>query len=394
VPLPKDFSGFPEPQYTRTPNLIFDSLLAELSGSQLKTLLFVVRKTMGWRHDHDMVPISIAQIALGTGLCNRAVIDAIKWLCDCKMVLREKQRGFEGRQGVSTYRLRFEGDDPTEEIPECKKVTLESAQTLDSRVNSMEQKVHSGGGAYNNVFKENKEKSNSPTSEQSSQDLQHNTQDELVDFWEPEEKSKPNSAPAPEDTEARSFKYVRKGRNKPERPHAKADRSRELRESRFLGHNEPPSALETTQRMCGSTQAPASAPSVLERNYVSDWNRLVPSRPALLWDDQIDGPLLRKAASNPSFSENIEVIFAKAELINCAAIDSSERPWLTFQTLLSNSKNGQPHWHRVNTGQYDGMLKPKSNVGKSGAPDWVHKALESKRQRELRDLKAKESPNV
>src|SRR5918996_930350 len=81
------FPGFQFPNTTQIPNDVFDSLMPHLSGGELKVLLYICRRTFGFRKDSDR--ISLTQIAHGittkagrvldhgTGLSKRHVINAL-----------------------------------------------------------------------------------------------------------------------------------------------------------------------------------------------------------------------------------------------------------------------------------------------------------------------------
>lgn len=62
------------------PNSIIDELLCELSHSELKCYLVVLRKTKGWNKEEDY--ISVSQFMKVTGLSNRSVIDACESLVE------------------------------------------------------------------------------------------------------------------------------------------------------------------------------------------------------------------------------------------------------------------------------------------------------------------------
>src|SRR5918997_1679759 len=84
------FLGFQFPNTTQIPNEVFDTLMPHLSGGELKVLLYICRRTFGFRKDNDR--ISLSQIAhgittkagrvldQGTGLSKRHVITALKTL--------------------------------------------------------------------------------------------------------------------------------------------------------------------------------------------------------------------------------------------------------------------------------------------------------------------------
>lgn len=66
-------SGFESPNYTQTPNDLFDSLLPEMGLAELKVVMCVVRNTFGF-HRED-VKLSIRTIARATGLTVNSVMD-------------------------------------------------------------------------------------------------------------------------------------------------------------------------------------------------------------------------------------------------------------------------------------------------------------------------------
>ncbi|GAH63005.1 unnamed protein product, partial [marine sediment metagenome] len=51
--MKKKFKGFTKPTYTQTPNEVFDILLDILNGSELKVLLYIIRRTFGFKKESD-----------------------------------------------------------------------------------------------------------------------------------------------------------------------------------------------------------------------------------------------------------------------------------------------------------------------------------------------------
>lgn len=60
--------------HTQVPNELIEEYMADLRGSELKVLLCICRKTIGWHKEVDN--ISTSQLMKMTGLSNTAVIDA------------------------------------------------------------------------------------------------------------------------------------------------------------------------------------------------------------------------------------------------------------------------------------------------------------------------------
>jgi len=66
------------PNTTQTPNDILDNSMKELSGSEFKVIMAILRKTLGWHKWADY--ISISQIMEATGLSNRQSINCVNSL--------------------------------------------------------------------------------------------------------------------------------------------------------------------------------------------------------------------------------------------------------------------------------------------------------------------------
>lgn len=66
------------PNYTQVPNAIIDVMMKELSGSELKILLAICRKTIGWHKVSDS--ISFSQLKKLTGGGNDQCVEGLKRL--------------------------------------------------------------------------------------------------------------------------------------------------------------------------------------------------------------------------------------------------------------------------------------------------------------------------
>src|SRR5436309_15304390 len=84
------FGGFHSPTYTPVPDELFDELLADLSGAELKVLMYICRRTFGFKKDRDTISISQMTDGIqkkdgevldrGTGLSKDSVARAVKSL--------------------------------------------------------------------------------------------------------------------------------------------------------------------------------------------------------------------------------------------------------------------------------------------------------------------------
>ena len=110
-----EFSGFVFPTTTPVPDQIFDELLHRLSGAELKVLLYIVRRTFGFKKQSD--DISLAQLVKGirtragkvldrgTGLGKTSVARALNSLEEKNIILRTRRRSeYRGNQ-ATTYTL-------------------------------------------------------------------------------------------------------------------------------------------------------------------------------------------------------------------------------------------------------------------------------------------------
>lgn len=84
------------------PNSIIDELLPELSHSELKCYLCVLRKTKGWNKEEDA--ISVSQFMKVTGLSNKAVISACESLVEREILERKSGYRNTGIYSIKTYK--------------------------------------------------------------------------------------------------------------------------------------------------------------------------------------------------------------------------------------------------------------------------------------------------
>src|SRR5215213_423496 len=67
------FEGFENPTTTPVPDIVFDRLLSRLKEAELKALLYIIRRTFGFKKDHD--PISFNQFLRGIVTRDGRVLD-------------------------------------------------------------------------------------------------------------------------------------------------------------------------------------------------------------------------------------------------------------------------------------------------------------------------------
>jgi hypothetical protein len=115
TPHQATFPGFQFPTTTPVPDEVFDVLMPQLSGAELKVLLYICRRTFGFKKASDS--ISLSQIAHGiitragrvldggTGLSKRHVINALKVLEKKNVITVTRTVDEAGLNSVNTYSL-------------------------------------------------------------------------------------------------------------------------------------------------------------------------------------------------------------------------------------------------------------------------------------------------
>lgn len=106
------FIGFASPRYTQVPDELFDDLLPDLTGAELKVLMYVIRRTFGFKRDSDHISLSQmvqgitrkdgSVLDRGTGLTKESVIRAARTLVDKGILVRTRvtsvDKGFESTE--------------------------------------------------------------------------------------------------------------------------------------------------------------------------------------------------------------------------------------------------------------------------------------------------------
>ena len=109
--------GFLKPTTTPTPDEIFDVWLPELSLSELRVLLYIVRRTFGFRKDADAISLSQLTKGItkkngeildrGTGLSRPSVFKAVQSLEEKGLIEVRRDLAEDGVNEINIYALRF-----------------------------------------------------------------------------------------------------------------------------------------------------------------------------------------------------------------------------------------------------------------------------------------------
>jgi hypothetical protein len=110
-------TSFQRPTTTPTPDEIFDFWLPDMSEAELKIILYIVRRTFGFKKDADA--ISLNQICngittkdgrvldRGTGLCRSSAYKAVQSLEAQGLISVERSQTHKGDNATNIYTLRF-----------------------------------------------------------------------------------------------------------------------------------------------------------------------------------------------------------------------------------------------------------------------------------------------
>ena len=113
------FEGFDGPNGTIVPDVFFDRLAPMLGEAELRVLLYIIRRTFGFKKNQD--DISLRQLVegittrsgeildLGAGVGKPAVIRAVKALEQKGIIMKRSNRSKERGDEATTYALRFRG---------------------------------------------------------------------------------------------------------------------------------------------------------------------------------------------------------------------------------------------------------------------------------------------
>lgn len=109
------FAGFSGPNYTQVPDALFDELLPMLSGAELKVLLYVIRRTFGFKREADTISLGQmvngivkrdgTRLDHGTGVTKKTLLMALRSLEQRQILFIERRRSSDRGDEASLYRL-------------------------------------------------------------------------------------------------------------------------------------------------------------------------------------------------------------------------------------------------------------------------------------------------
>lgn len=83
-----------KPNFTQTPNVFYDEIMADLGYAELKCLLYIFRRTYGFHKQSDRISLSqfvdgIDGLDRGTGLAKKNVYPALESLVEKKLIKKD-----------------------------------------------------------------------------------------------------------------------------------------------------------------------------------------------------------------------------------------------------------------------------------------------------------------
>ena len=104
----------PAPNFTQTPNDLFDHWLPHLGEVELKVLLVIMRKTFGWHRKREMISISMFQKLIGSNRNN--IVNAVNNLIE-KGIISKSIEGSLGTEETYYELVIDEGGGSTNSVP-------------------------------------------------------------------------------------------------------------------------------------------------------------------------------------------------------------------------------------------------------------------------------------
>ncbi len=121
------FEGFCSPNTTQVPDEFFDVLSPHLSGGEVKVLLYIIRRTFGFKKDRDNISLSQMlngiikkngdRLDFGAGMSKPSLCRALKTLTEKEIIIPTKQFDYKGGCIATNYQLNFHGKKNTSTRP-------------------------------------------------------------------------------------------------------------------------------------------------------------------------------------------------------------------------------------------------------------------------------------
>ncbi len=124
---PYRFPGFTGPYYTQVPDVVFDELLPILSGAEIKVLMYIIRRTFGFKKQKDNISLSQMEDGImtkdgqvldgGTGLGKSSVTRALTSLEKKNIITRTRRSNAKKGHKATTYTLNIKDSEENNGAP-------------------------------------------------------------------------------------------------------------------------------------------------------------------------------------------------------------------------------------------------------------------------------------
>lgn len=119
------FEGFRSPNFTSVPDEFFDLLAPRLNGGEVKVLLYIFRRTFGFKKEKDCISISQmlngivkrngVRLDHGAGLSKPSLCRALNTLAKKHVIIATRQFDFNGGFVATSYQLNMRGGNPKDD---------------------------------------------------------------------------------------------------------------------------------------------------------------------------------------------------------------------------------------------------------------------------------------
>lgn len=137
------FEGFRSPNFTTVPDEVFDVLVPRLSGAEVKALLYIIRRTFGFKKERDSISISQMlhgivkrngeRLDSGAGLSKPTLCRALATLVEKGVIISTRQYDYNGSNMATSYQLNMRDyrAPVTQKVPDAKThADVETSETL------------------------------------------------------------------------------------------------------------------------------------------------------------------------------------------------------------------------------------------------------------------------
>lgn len=110
-------AGFYAPRYTQIPDELLDKVMARLNNAELRVLLYIARRTLGFKKDKDAIGIKQfaegitrrdgTRLNEGIGLKERQAQRALRSLLEKGLIEGEERTDEQGKPLATVYRLKL-----------------------------------------------------------------------------------------------------------------------------------------------------------------------------------------------------------------------------------------------------------------------------------------------